>query len=257
MASDVHPTAIVHPEAELASDVRIGPFTIIGEGASIGSGTSVGPHAVVEHAAIGRECVIGAGAILGAAPQDAKYRGTATSVEIGDRTVIREYATVHRGTEALGRTSVGADCFLMTYVHVAHDCVLEDHVTIANMVQLAGHVHIESYASISGLCPVHQFVRIGTHAYVGGGSRVPQDVPPYTTAVGNPLKLYGINSVGLTRAGFPSEVRLQLKRAYRLLFNSDLTVAEAVRRLESAADTIPEVRRLVAFLERTERGVLA
>jgi UDP-N-acetylglucosamine acyltransferase len=134
--------------------------------------------------------------------------------------------------------------------------VLEDGVTIANMVQLAGHVHIEAHATISGLCPVHQFVRIGTYAYVGGGSRVPQDVPPYTTAVGNPLRLYGINTIGLTRAGFPSETRLTLKRAYRLLFNSDLTPAEAVRRLRAEPELGVEVRRLVDFVSRSERGVL-
>lgn len=257
MASGVHPTAIVDPGTVIGSDVEIGPFAVVGPAVTVGDGTRVGPHAVLEHCRIGAGCVVGAGAILGAQPQDSKYRGAVTLLEVGDHTVIREYCTLHRGTEARGTTSVGAHCFLMTYVHVAHDCVIEDHVTIANMVQLAGHVHIEAHATISGLCPVHQFVRIGTHAYIGGGSRVPQDVPPYTTAVGNPLKLYGINTVGLTRAGFPSDVRLQLKRAYRLLFNSDLATSEAARRLTDAPDSIPEVRRLAEFLMASERGVLA
>jgi UDP-N-acetylglucosamine acyltransferase len=200
---------------------------------------------------------VGAGSILGAAPQDRKFGGTETWLEIGDRTIVREYATLHRGTEARGRTVVGNDCFLMTYVHVAHDCLIEDGVTIANMVQLAGHVTIEAHAAISGICPVHQFVRIGTYAYVGGGSRVPQDVPPYTRAVGDPLKLYGINTVALTRAGFSREVRLALKRAYRLLFNSDLTTSEAIETLRNEAPVIPEVRRLIDFVAQSERGLLA
>ena len=256
MAPSIHPTAIVAPDVELGADVEIGPFAIVGPRTTLGSGTRIGPHTVVEHTRLGRDCVIGAGSILGAAPQDTKYRGGDTRLEIGDGTTIREYATLHRGSEARGTTSVGSRCFLMTYVHVAHDCVIEDDVTIANMVQLAGHVHIEAHATISGLCPVHQFVRIGTYAYVGGGSRVPQDVPPFTTAVGNPLRLYGINTIGLTRAGFSSETRLALKRAYRLLFNSDLTPTEAVRRLSAEPGLCAEVRRLVAFIERSERGVL-
>jgi len=236
--------------------VEIGPFAVVGPRVTIGDGTTVGPHAVIQHTRLGTGCTVGAGSILGAAPQDVKYGGAETRLEVGDHTIVREYATLHRGTEARGATIVGSRCFLMTYVHVAHDCVVEDGVTIANMVQLAGHVHIEAHATISGLCPVHQFVRIGTYAYIGGGSRVPQDVPPYTTAVGNPLRLYGINTIGLTRAGFPSETRLALKRAYRLLFNSDLTTAEAARRLRAEPDLGPEVRRLLDFVDRSERGVL-
>jgi UDP-N-acetylglucosamine acyltransferase len=256
MAASVHPTAIVAADVELGADVQVGPFSIVGPRATVGDGTKIGPHAVVEHTRLGRDCTVGAGSILGAAPQDTKYRGGDTWLEVGDGTTIREYATLHRATEARGTTSIGSRCFLMTYVHVAHDCVLEDDVTIANMVQLAGHVHVESHATISGLCPVHQFVRIGTYAYIGGGSRVPQDVPPYTTAVGNPLRLYGVNTIGLTRAGFPADTRLALKRAYRLLFNSDLTPAEAVRRLRAEPDLCAEVRHLVDFVARSERGVL-
>jgi len=256
MPAVVHPTAIVAPDTHLGAGVEIGPFAVVGPRVTIGDGTTVGPHAVIQHTRLGAGCTVGAGSILGAAPQDVKYGGAETWLEVGDHTVVREYATLHRGTEARGATIVGSRCFLMTYVHVAHDCVVEDGVTIANMVQLAGHVHIEAHATISGLCPVHQFVRIGTYAYVGGGSRVPQDVPPYTTAVGNPLRLYGINTIGLTRAGFPSETRLALKRAYRLLFNSDLTAAEAVSRLRAEPDLGPEVRRLLDFVDRSERGVL-
>ncbi len=257
MTPRLHPTALIDPDTELGGDVVIGPHAVIGPRVIVGDGTSIGPHAVIQQdTRLGRRCTVGAGAVLGADPQDKKYRGETTWLEVGDETVIREYSTVHRGTEARGKTSVGRGCFLMTYVHVAHDCLLEDEVTLANAVQLAGHVTIEAHATVSGLSPVHQFVRIGTYAYVGGGSRVPQDVPPYTTAVGNPLKLYGINSVGLTRAGFSAEVRLALKRAYRLLFNSDLTLAEAIELLRREHDQVPEVRRLVDFVAHSERGVL-
>jgi UDP-N-acetylglucosamine acyltransferase len=257
MRQEIHPTAIVHTDAELGDGVVIGPYTIVGPQVTVGDGSELAPHVVVErNTVLGRRCSVGAGSILGAAPQDRKFANTDTWLEIGDDTIIREYATLHRGTEARGRTQVGSDCFLMTYVHVAHDCLIEDGVTIANMVQLAGHVTIEAHATISGICPIHQFVRIGTYAYIGGGSRVPQDVPPYTRAVGDPLKLYGLNTIALTRAGFSSEVRLALKHAYRLLFNSDLTASEAVNILRREQGTIPEVQRLVEFVARSERGVL-
>jgi UDP-N-acetylglucosamine acyltransferase len=257
MTPRFHPTALIDPDTEIGADVTIGPYAVIGPRVTVGDGTSIGPHAVIQQDAhLGRRCTVGAGAVLGADPQDVKYGGESTWLEVGDDTVIREYATLHRGTAARGKTSVGRRCFLMTYVHVAHDCVLEDDVTIANAVQLSGHVTIEAHATVSGLSPVHQFVRIGTYAYVGGGSRVPQDVPPYTTAVGNPLKLYGLNTVGLTRAGFPSDVRLALKHAYRLLFNSDLARSEAVELVRREHASVPEVLRLAEFVAHSERGVL-
>lgn len=257
MPPAIHASAIIDPGARLGAGVEVGPFAVVGPGVEAGEGTRIGPHAVVEHTTLGVGCTVAAGAVLGATPQDRKYAGAPTRLEVGDGTIIREYATLHRGTEATGLTRVGRECFLMTYVHVAHDCVIDDDVTIANMVQLAGHVHIEAHATISGLCPIHQFVRIGTYAYVGGGSRVPQDVPPYTTAVGNPLKLYGINTIGLTRAGFPSDVRMALKQAYRLLFNSGLTTGEAAAQLRADSSLLPEVRTLVDFVADSERGVLA
>jgi len=257
MAREIHPTAIVDASADLGDDVVIDPYVVVGPQVTIGEGTRIGPHAVVErNTALGRRCIVGAGSILGAAPQDRKYRHGETRLDIGDDTVIREYSTLHLGTEARGRTLVGNGVYLMTYVHVAHDCLIEDGVTIANMVQLAGHVTVEAHATISGICPVHQFVRIGTYAHVGGGSRVAQDVPPYTQAVGNPLRLYGLNTTGLTRAGFSSEVRLALKHAYRLLFNSDMTTSEAIEFLRRDAQAGSEVQRLVEFIARSERGVL-
>jgi len=257
MTAAVHPTAVLDPGARLGRDVRVGPFAVIGPGVEVGCGTRIGPHAVLERdTRLGERCEVGAGAVLGADPQDVSYRGEPTRLEIGHDTRIREYATLHRGTTASGRTVVGSCCYLMTYVHVAHDCVIEDGVVIANGVQLGGHVHVEAYANIGGLTPVHQFVRIGRHAFVGGGSRVPQDVPPYARAAGNPIKLYGINRVGLDRAGLPADVQAVLKHAFRLLFNSHLTTSEAAERLRIEHGDVPEVTRLLDFVASSRRGVL-
>jgi len=253
----VHHTAIVDPSAELGPDVVVGPFAIVGPGSVVGAGTEIAARALVDaRTRVGRDCYLGVGSIVGGAPQDLKYRGEPTSVEIGDGTRIREYTTVNRGTAASGRTIVGRHCFLMSYVHVAHDCVIEDGVVLANTVQLGGHVHVAGHAAIGGSSAVHQFVRIGTHAFVGGGSRVPQDVPPYARAAGNPLRLYGTNAVGLRRAGFAPQVRLALQHAFRLLFNSDLTTTEALDHLREARDQPEEVRHLLDFVASTERGVL-
>lgn len=253
----IHRTALVDPTAELGRDVSVGPYAIIGPKVSIGERSSVAGHAVLErNARIGSGVRIGYGTVIGNDPQDLKYRGEETWVEIGDGTVVREYCTINRGTTATGLTRVGARCFLMTYVHVAHDCHIGNDVIIANSVQMAGHVHIDDRAIVSGLTPIHQFVRIGTYAFVGGGSRVNQDVPPYTKAVGNPVHLYGLNSVGLQRAGFPPEVKLALKRAYRLLFNSDLTVSQGIARARGELPPLPEVESFLRFIEESQRGVL-
>jgi UDP-N-acetylglucosamine acyltransferase len=253
----IHPSAIVDAGAQVGRDVTIGPYAIVGPQVTIGAGTVIGPHAVIErNARIGAGVHVGAGTVIGGAPQDLKYRGEETWVEIGDRTVLREYCTVNRGSTATGKTTVGAGCFLMTYVHVAHDCHLGNEVIIANGVQMAGHVRIDDHANISGLTPIHQFSRIGTYAFVGGGSRVNQDVPPYVKAVGNPLHLYGLNSVGLQRAGFSAEVKLALKRAYRLLFNSDFTVSQGLARARSELPALPEVETFLSFIETSQRGVL-
>jgi len=206
---------------------------------------------------LGQDVEIGVGVVLGGDPQDLKFGGEDTWVEIGDRTRIRDYSTVNRGTAAAGTTRVGADVFLMSYVHIAHDCVLEDGVMIANATQLAGHVTIQTRASLSGLIAVHQFVTIGRFAFVGGGSRVPQDIPPYVMAVGNPIELYGLNGVGLRRAGFSPDTLAALKRAYRICFNADLPLGKAVERARSECPPLPEVELLLGFLDRSQRGVPA
>lgn len=255
-APKIHPTAIVDPEAQIDEGVRIGPYAIIGPNVRIGAQTIVGPHAYIEKdTRVGRECFIAKGAVLGTDPQDLKFEGEETLLLVGDRTVIREFATLNRGTRASGSTEVGSDCLLMAYSHIAHDSRVGDHVIIANAVNMGGHVVIEDWATIGGVTAIHQFVRIGKHAFVGGGSRVPKDVAPFTRAAGNPLKMYGLNTVGLERRGFSAEVRTELKRAYKVLFNSDLNLTQAVEDLRSRGIETEEVESLVAFIEASERGV--
>jgi len=254
----IHPTAIVDPDARLAADVEVAPYAVIGPGVEIGPGTLVASHAVIERdTTVGTRCRIGVGAVLGGDPQDLKYQGEPTRLEVGDDTTVREYVTAHRGTAATGRTVIGPRCYLMAYVHVGHDAILQEGVVLANGVQLGGHVRVGTHALIGGGTPVHQFVRIGDWAFVGGGSRVPQDVPPFSRAAGNPLRLYGINGVGLARAGFDPEVQRALRRAYRLLFNSSLRVSEAIDFIRQDGPRIPQVRQLVDFVAASERGVPA
>ncbi|HSG50239.1 MAG TPA: acyl-ACP--UDP-N-acetylglucosamine O-acyltransferase, partial [Longimicrobiales bacterium] len=216
----------------------------------------IGTHVLIERdTTLGEDCRIYNGAVLGTDPQDLKYKGEPTVLEIGDRTVIREYATLNRGTTASGRTVVGSDCLLMAYTHVAHDCELGNHVILSNSVNMAGHVIIEDWVIVGGITPIHQFVRIGAHAFVGGGSRIPQDVPPYCRAAGNPSKLYGLNSVGLERRGFSPEVRRALKQAYRAVFMSGLNVSQGVARADETAPAIPEVKHFLDFIRNSERGI--
>jgi UDP-N-acetylglucosamine acyltransferase len=253
----IHRTALIDPTAELGADVAVGPYCVIGPKVTVGARCSIAAHAVLErNTRVGEGVKIGYGTVIGNDPQDLKYKGEETWVEIGNGTIIREYSTINRGSSATGKTTVGERCFLMTYVHVAHDCVIGDDVIIANAVQMAGHVTVSDRAIVSGLVPIHQFVRIGTYAFVGGGSRVNQDVPPYTKAAGNPVHLYGLNSVGLQRAGFSPDVKLALKRAYRLVFNSDLTVSQGIARARAELPQIGEVETFLSFIEVSQRGVM-
>ena len=252
----IHPTAIVDPDADLGLDVTIGPWCIIGPGVVVGDGTTVGPSVLIERdTRVGQDCRISKGAVLGTDPQDLKYAGEKTFLTVGDRTVIREFATLNRGTAASGATAVGSDCLLMAYTHVAHDCKLGDHVVISNAVNMAGHVTIGDWAIVGGLTPVHQFVRIGEHAFVGGGSRIAKDVPPYCRAAGAPPKLYGLNSVGLERRGFSAEVRADLKKAYKILFQSTLNVTQGLAQAQDEVAGGPEVQRFLDFIRESERGI--
>jgi UDP-N-acetylglucosamine acyltransferase len=254
----IHSTALIDPTAELGRGVAVGPYSIIGPNVVVADGCRLGPRVTLtRNVRLGERVSVGDGSILGGDPQDLKYAGEETWVEVGEDTIIREYTTINRGTTATFKTTVGARCFIMTYVHLAHDCQVGDDVVIANATQCAGHVTIHDRAVLSGLNAVHQFVTIGTYAFVGGGSRVNQDIPPYVKAVGNPMELYGLNSIGLQRAGFPGETVAALKRAYRLFFNSDLNLSQAMERARTELPPFAEVERFLAFVESSERGVPA
>lgn len=258
MTRRIHPTALIDPAAELGDDVDIGPFCIVGPQVTVGDRVRLGPRVTLEcNTRVGDDVFIGEGSILGGAPQDVKYRGEETWVDIGARTVIREHTTVNRATAATGLTRVGSDCFIMTYVHLAHDCHVGDSVTIANATQCAGHVTIQDHAILSGLNALHQFVTVGSYAFVGGCTRVNQDIPPYVKAVGNPMELYGLNTIGLQRAGFAPDTIAQLKRAYRLFFNSDLNLSQALDRVRAELPLTPEVENFIGFVESSSRGVPA
>ena len=257
MTARIHPTAIVHESAELGADVEVGPFAIIGENCRLGDGGVIAARATLEqHVMVGTGVKVGTGTVPGAAPQDLKFRGEPTTVEIGDGTTIREYSTINRGTTQSYKTTVGKGCFIMSYVHLAHDCHIGDGVILVNSVQLAGHVTVGEKAIIAGQSAAHQFVKIGQYSFVGGCSRISQDVPPYIKAVGNPIKLYGLNSVGLQRNNFPDEVVRELKRAYRLFFRSELNVSQAKERAATELKPFPEVQELLRFVEESGRGVV-
>ena len=255
--SGIHPTAIVAPDARIGADVSIGAFAIVGDNCALGDGCVVSARASLErNVTLGAGVKVGSGSILGGDPQDLKFKGEPTVVEIGDGTTIREYATINRGTSQSFRTTVGSNCLIMSYVHLGHDCHIGDGVILSNGVQLAGHVTIEEKATISGLVAVHQFARIGRFSFVGGMSRVSKDVPPFIKAVGNPIKLYGLNSVGLQRHNFPDEVIRELKRAYRLFFRSELNVSQALERARAELHPYPEVEALIRFVDESGRGVV-
>lgn len=257
MSTRIHPSAIIASNAQIGADVEIGAFAMVGEDCIVGDGCVIAPRATLErNVTLGTGVKIGVGSVIGGDPQDLKFQGEHTSVEIGDGTVIREYTTINRGTAESLKTTVGRNCFIMTYVHLAHDCHLGDGVIISNGTQLAGHVTVEDRAIISGLVAVHQFVRIGAYSFIGGCSRVPKDIPPYLKAVGNPVKLYGLNSVGLQRANFDTTVLRELKRAYRLFFRSELNVTQALERANQELEMFPEVRHFLSFVDNSGRGVV-
>jgi UDP-N-acetylglucosamine acyltransferase len=256
MSAKIHPTAIIDKKAELAADVVIGPWAIVGPRCTIAAGSVLHARATLEeNVKLGERVTVGVGSILGGRPQDLKFKGEETWCEIGDDTTIREYVTVNRGTSQSFRTTVGTNCFLMSYAHMGHDCHVGNHVIMSNNATLAGHVTVGDYAILSGLVAVHQFAKIGRHAFIGGMSRVNKDVPPFVKAVGNPLKLYGLNSVGLQRRGFEADVLAELKKGYRLFFNSTLNVSQALEQAQAELKPFDEVTELIAFVEASGRGV--
>ena len=257
MSARVHPSAIVSSDAQLGDRVEIGPFAIVGDGCVIADDCVIAARAILERNVVLAPGVrVGSGTILGGDPQDLKYKGEHTTVEIGEGTTIREYSTINRGTAQSFKTTVGKGCFIMSYVHLAHDCHIGDGVILGNSVQLAGHVTVDEKAIISGQSAVHQFVQIGRFSFTGGCSRVSKDVPPYVKANGNPIKLYGLNKVGLERNGFTEDVQRELKRAYRLFFNSDLNLSQARERAENELQRYPEVEEFLSFFDRSDRGLV-
>ena len=254
----IHPTAIIAPGAQIDASVEIGPYAVIGEHVSIGAGTRVGPHTVIEgHTSIGRQNQIFQFASLGAAPQDKKYAGEPTRLEIGDNNTIREFCTFNVGTvQDGGLTRLGNDNWVMAYVHIAHDCIVGDHCILANNATLAGHISIGDHVFLGGLTAVHQFCTVGAHAMTAGGSIVVQDIPPYVTAAGNHAHPVGINSEGLRRRGFDAEQISRIKRAYKQIYRQGLSLEDAKAAITEAAADAPELALFVDFFARAKRGII-
>ncbi len=254
----IDPRAIVSAEAEIEAGVEVGPYSVIGAGVSIGAGTWIGPHAVINGPTrIGRDNKIFQFASLGDAPQDKKYRGEPTRLEIGDRNVFREFVTVNRGTtHDRGVTRVGNDNLFMSYAHVAHDCQLGDQIVMANCATLGGHVEVGDWVIFGGLSAVHQFTKIGAHCFIGNNAAVTRDVPPYVMAIGQPAVPHSVNSEGLKRRGFTPAQILNIRRGYRTLYRSGLKLNEALERLDAAAREQPEIAPFVSFIRRSSRSIV-
>jgi UDP-N-acetylglucosamine acyltransferase len=254
----IHPTALVHPGARLAAGVEVGPYSIVGEHVEIGERTWIGPHVVVSgHTRIGRDNRIFQFSSIGEIPQDKKYAGEPTRLEIGDRNTIREFCTLNCGTaQDVGVTRVGSDNWIMAYVHLAHDCQVGNNTIFANNSQLAGHVHVGDWVILGGFTVVHQFVRIGAHSMTAMGTILLQDVPPYVTASGNPSAPHGVNSEGLKRRGFSSKSVMAIRRAYKTIYKSGLKLDEACAALAADAAEVPELNPLIEFLAQAGRGIV-
>ncbi len=256
MDTRIHPTAIVGSKADIGEGVTIGPYTVIENDVVIGDNTEIGPHVqIADGARLGKDCKVFAGAVLSTVPQDLKFEGEKTSLHVGDRTVIREYVTLNRGTKASGKTVVGSDNLIMAYVHAGHDCIIGNHVIIANSVQFGGHCEVEDYAVVGGLAGVHQFVRIGKYAMVGGISRASLDVPPYVMAGGHDsFRFEGLNLVGLKRKGFSSGQIDMIRHVYRIIFQSGLLLSNALEKVEQECERTPEVDQILHFFDTSSAG---
>jgi len=254
----IHPTAIVHRAARLAADVEVGPYSVIGEHVQVGEGSWIGSHVVIDgHTRIGRRNHIWHFSSIGAPPQDKKYKGEPTGVEIGDNNTIREYVTINRGTvQDAGVTRLGNDNWIMAYVHFAHDCQVGNNTIFANLAQIAGHVTVGDWVIFGANTLAHQFVHIGAHAFTGMAAYLAQDVPPYVTAAGNMARPYGINKEGLKRRGFSPETIAGLKRAYKTLYRKGLGLEEAVSELKAQVAACPEVQPILDFIARSKRGII-
>lgn len=255
--SKIHPTAVVSDGAQIGSDIEIGPYAVIGPNVVLGDGCKIFGHAMVSgHTRLGAECEVHPFAHIGGKTQDLKYDGGKTFVDIGARTEMREYVTVHSGTKDGETTKIGEGCLLMAYCHVAHGCVFGNHIIVSNGTHFSGEVQVGDYATISGLCGVHQFCRVGCHSMVGVGTIVLQDIAPYMITSETPATIRGVNIVGLTRRGFSEEIRTVLRSAYKLLCRSGLNVSDALAEIEAKLPAIPEIVHLTEFFRTTKRGVI-
>ena len=252
-----HKSAIISSKAQIGENVSIGAYSIIEDDVIIGNNTKIDSHAIIkQYTTIGSNCHIFSHSVIGEIPQDKKFEGEKTNLVIGNNTIIREFCTLNRGTKESGTTKIGNNCLLMAYVHIGHDCEVGDDVILANGVQLGGHVIIYDYAIIGGLTPVHQFCKVGEHSFVGGGLRVVQDVPPYIIANGQPLKFSGINILGLRRRKFSSEERNNIKKVYKLIYNSDNNISQAIDEVKDSIDLDSQVLKIIKFIESSNRGLI-
>ena len=253
----IHSLSDVDPSARIGDQVKVGPFTSIAADVEIGDGTIIGPNAtIMDGARIGNYCSIYPGAVISAIPQDLKFDGEHTTIEIGDRTTIRECATINRGTNAYGKTTIGEDCLIMAYAHIAHDCIIGNRVILVNSVALAGHVEVGDWSIISGLSAVHQFVKIGKHVMVGGGAMVRKDIPPYITAAGDPLSYAGVNSIGLRRREFNNEQIQEIQDIYRIIYQSGKNTSQAVDLIKVEFSSSQIATEIIDFIESSERGLI-
>ena len=258
MAGNIHPTAVIAPDAELGSNVEVGAYAVIGAGVQVGDGTRIDPHVVIEGPTrLGADNHVFPYASIGSAPQDKKYRGEPTRLEIGDRNVIRECVTLNRGTvQDEGVTRIGNDNLFMAYAHVAHDCLIANHCILANNATLGGHVHLADWVIMGGLSGVHQFCKVGEHAFIANNAAVTRDVPPYVMAVGQPAAAHSVNAEGLKRRGFTAEQIRNIRNAFRLLYRSGLKLADAQSQLAVLAQEQPELRLLAEFLPQSTRSIV-
>ncbi len=257
MNSMISKSAFIHPEARLGDNVSVDPFAYIAGNVVIGEGTWIGPNAtIMDGARIGKNCRIFPTAVISAIPQDLKFRGEDTIVELGDRTTVREGATVNRGTAAAGKTTVGENCLLMAYTHVGHDCIIGNNCILGNLAGLAGEVKVDDWAILSASTLVHQFVRIGAHVMLGGASKVRTDVPPFIKADRDPLCFMGVNTVGLTRRGFEKERIDEIHNIYRIIYQNSMNVSQALEHIENEFKPSPDRDYILDFIRKSERGII-
>ena len=253
----IHPHTYIHPNAKLATNVKVDPFSVIHQNVEIGEGTWIGSNVtIMEGARIGKNCRIFPGAVIAAIPQDLKFEGEDTTVEIGDNTTIREFVTINRGSKDRWTTKVGNNCLLMAYCHIAHDCIVGNNVILANSVQLAGHVTVDDFAIIGGLSAAHQFTHIGRHTYIAGMSAIRKDVPPFVKAAREPLSYSGINSVGLMRRGFSKEKIEEIQNIYRTIFQRGYTISKAIGMVEEEFETSAHRELIIDFVKSSEKGII-